>query len=253
MGGVALVTGGTSGIGYACAKQLHDSGFRVVITGRDEVKLDKTLAEQPAWAGYVNDVRDRHAVRDLVTTVAAAHGPIEVLVNNAGRGGGGPIATISDELWLDVIETDLNSVFWVTRAVLNECPTIRGASGRIINIASTGGKQGVPYGTPYSAAKAGVIGFTKALAKELAATGATVNAVCPGYVETPMAVSIRESYSSMQGISESEVLANFEAKIPLGRYSTPEEVAGMVGYLAGPAAASVTAQAINVCGGLGSY
>ncbi len=253
MGGVALVTGGTSGIGYACAKQLHDNGFQVVVTGREQTKLDKTLTEQPGLAGYVNDVCDREGVRELVAAVAREHGPIEVLVNNAGRGGGGPITTISDELWLDVIETDLNSVFWMTRAVLSECPSIRSTSGRIINISSTSGKQGVPFGTPYSAAKAGVIGFTKALAKELAPTGATVNAVCPGYVETPMAVSIRESYSALQGISEEEVLANFEAKIPLGRYSTPEEVAAMVGYLAGPSAASVTAQALNVCGGLGIY
>lgn len=253
MGGVALVTGGTSGIGYACAQSLHANGFQVVITGRDQTKLDKALAEQPGLTGYTNDVRHRDGVRELVVTVATDHGPIEVLVNNAGRGGGGPITTITDELWLDVIETDLNSVFWMTRAVLNECPGICSTSGRIINIASTSGKQGVPFGTPYSAAKAGVIGFTKALAKELAPFGTTVNAVCPGYVETPMAVSIRQSYAAMLGTSEEEVLANFESKIPLGRYSTPEEVAAMVAYLAGPVAASVTAQALNVCGGLGIY
>ncbi|WP_416382112.1 SDR family NAD(P)-dependent oxidoreductase [Nocardia higoensis] len=250
---MALVTGGTSGIGYACAKQLHLQGFTVVVTGRDKTKLDDTLASVPGLSGYVNDVRDRGAVRELVATITTEYGPIQVLVNNAGRGGGGPITAITDELWLDVIDTDLNSVFWMTRAVLEKSPSIRNPAGRIINIASTGGKQGVPFGTPYSAAKAGVIGFTKALAKELAPTGATVNAVCPGYVETPMAVSIRQSYAQMQNRSEDEVLADFEAKIPLGRYSTPDEVAAMVTYLAGPAAGSVTAQALNVCGGLGIY
>lgn len=253
MGGVALITGGTSGIGFACARQLHAAGFKVVVTGRDQARLDRALGDEPGLVGYVNDVRDRSAVRALVATVASEQGPIEVLVNNAGRSGGGPVAAISDELWLDVIDTNLNSVFWVTRAVLAVCPGIRSTTGRIINIASTGGKQGVPFGTPYSAAKAGVIGLTKALAKELAPTGATVNAVCPGYVDTPMALSIQQSYSQLQGISEDEVLANFKAKIPLGRYSTPDEVAAMVAYLAGPAAASVTAQALNVCGGLGSY
>lgn len=253
MGGLALVTGGTSGIGYSCALQLQNAGFDVVVTGRDESKLDRVIASEPGLTGYVNDVRDRAAVHDLVTTIVTDHGPIEVLVNNAGRGGGGPITTITDELWLDVINTDLSSVFWVTRSVLAQSPSIQSTTGRIINIASTGGKQGVPFGTPYSAAKAGVIGFTKALAKELAPTGVTVNAVCPGYVETPMAVSIRESYAEMQGVSEHQVLKEFESKIPLGRYSTPDEVAAMVTYLAGPSAASITAQAINVCGGLGIY
>ncbi|MBY4130121.1 SDR family oxidoreductase [Rhodococcus fascians] len=253
MGALALVTGGTSGIGYSCARQLRDAGYRVVVTGRDQDKLDRAIETMPGVFGYTNDVRDRAAVRTLISAVVSDHGPIDVLVNNAGRGGGGPIATITDELWLDVIETDLNSVFWVTRAVLTESPSIQCSDGRIINIASTGGKQGVPYGTPYSAAKAGVIGFTKALAKELAPTGLTVNAVCPGYVETEMAASIRQSYATMQGVSEEQILKDFESKIPLGRYSSPDEVAAMVTYLASPSAASVTAQALNVCGGLGIY
>ncbi|SDR10599.1 ketoreductase [Tsukamurella pulmonis] len=253
MGALALVTGGTSGIGYSCAQQLRDAGFRVVVTGRRQDKLDRVVDGMPGIGGYVNDVRDRAAVQTLVSAVVAEHGPIDILVNNAGRGGGGPIATITDDLWLDVIETDLNSVFWVTRAVLIASPSIRRSTGRIINIASTGGKQGVPFGTPYSAAKAGVIGFTKALAKEVAPTGLTVNAVCPGYVETPMAVEIRESYAQMRGVSEEKIMQEFESKIPLGRYSSPEEVASMVTYLASPSAASVTAQALNVCGGLGIY
>jgi len=125
--------------------------------------------------------------------------------------------------------------------------------GRIINIASTAGKQGVVLGAPYSASKHGVVGFTKALGNELAPTGITVNAVCPGYVETPMAEAVRQRYAQAWQISEDEVLAKFQAKIPLGRYSTPEEVAGLVGYLTTETAASITSQALNVCGGLGNF
>ncbi|MEV5981899.1 SDR family NAD(P)-dependent oxidoreductase [Streptomyces sp. NPDC052114] len=256
---IALVTGGTSGIGFAIAHALVTDGCKVIIVGRDAGRLHLALnslrAEDDSFDvdGYTCDVRDREAVRIMVEELVRDHGAPRVLVNNAGRGGGGVTAELSDDLWLDVIETNLNSVFWVTRAVVAASEPIRQPTGRIINIASTGGKQGVPFGAPYSASKAGVIGFTKALAKEYAAGGPTVNAVCPGYVETPMAQDIRRSYAQLNDVTEEQVLANFEAKIPLGRYSTPEEVAAMVRYLVGPLAASVTAQALNVCGGLGSY
>jgi ketoreductase len=141
----------------------------------------------------------------------------------------------------------------MTREVLNAGGMRAGGRGRIINIASTAGKQGVVLGAPYSASKHGVVGFTKALGNELAPTGITVNAVCPGYVETPMAQRVRQGYAAAWQITEEDVLEKFQAKIPLGRYSTPEEVAGLVGYLASDSAASITAQAINVCGGLGNF
>ncbi|ONF74392.1 SDR family NAD(P)-dependent oxidoreductase [Amycolatopsis keratiniphila] len=252
---VAIVTGGTSGIGLATVRALAADGIEVVLCGRTEERVSATAKELHSEgvnvAGYPCDVRDRDAVQTFVDTVAERHGAPSVLVNNAGRGGGGPTAHIADDLWLDAVDTNLNSVFWVTRAVLNAGGMA--ADGRIVAIASTGGKQGVPFGAPYSAAKAGVIGFTKALAKELAPTGTTVNAVCPGYTETPMAVDVREQYAAMQNSTPDAVLAQFEAKIPLGRYSTPDEVAAMVRYLVSPEAASVTAQALNICGGLGSF
>ena len=188
-----------------------------------------------------------------MTAAVDRYGPIDVVVNNAGRNGGGVTADISDELWSDVIDTNLNSVFLVTREVLTTGGLRHRDWGRIINIASTGGKQGVVLGAPYSASKHGVIGFTKALGNELAKTGITVNAVCPGYVETPMAQRVRAGYADHWGIPETEVLDRFRAKIPLGRYSTPDEVAGLVGYLVTDSAAPITAQAINVCGGLGTY
>ncbi|MDQ3787558.1 MAG: SDR family oxidoreductase, partial [Actinomycetota bacterium] len=108
-------------------------------------------------------------------------------------------------------------------------------------------------GAPYSASKHGVVGFTKALGNELAPTGITVNAVCPGYVETPMAQRVRQGYAAAYNATEEEILAKFQAKIPLGRYATPEEVASFVGYLASEESAAITSQALNVCGGLGNF
>lgn len=143
-------------------------------------------------------------------------------------------------------------MFLLTREVLLHGGLVEAGHGRIINIASTAGKQGVLMGAPYSASKHGVVGFTRALGKELAPVGVTVNAVCPGYVETPMAEQVRQGYAAAWNTTEDFVQEQFESKIPLGRYSTPEEVAGLVGYLTTESAASITAQAINVCGGLGS-
>lgn len=254
---VALITGATSGIGLAVAQALGDAGIRVFITSRNADNVAATVKELTARGieadGVSADVRSAEDINRAVTAAVDRFGPIDILVNNVGRSGGGVTSQISDELWYDVIETNLHSVFRVTREVLTTGGLGDKPVGRIINIASTGGKQGVVLGAPYSASKHAVVGFTKALGLELAKTGITVNAVCPGYVETPMAQRVREGYAAVWGTTEDEVLTRFNAKIPLGRYSTPEEVAGMVGYLITDAAAPITAQAINVCGGLGNY
>ncbi|MGW7571672.1 3-oxoacyl-ACP reductase FabG [Streptomyces tendae] len=254
---VALVTGATSGIGLAAARLLAQQGHRVFIGARDADNVAATVKEFRGEGldvgGTSVDVRSSDAVRDFVQAAVDALGTIDVLVNNAGRSGGGVTADIADELWADVIETNLNSVFRVTREVLNTGGMRHKDRGRIINIASTAGKQGVVLGAPYSASKHGVVGFTKALGNELAPTGITVNAVCPGYVETPMAQRVRQGYAAAYDTDEAAILEKFQAKIPLGRYSTPEEVAGLVGYLASDTAASITAQALNVCGGLGNF
>ena len=255
--GTALVTGGSSGIGLAVTRALADRGTRVYLCSRDAEDVARTVKELRGDGlevdGRACDVRSPEQVRELVEAAVGAYGPIDVLVNNAGRSGGGPTAQITDELWLDVIDTNLHSVFRVTREVLTTGGMLARPGGRIINIASTGGKQGVALGAPYSASKAGVIGFTKAVGKELAPKGITVNAVCPGYVETRMARQVRQGYAAAWNTSEDAVLENFQGKIPLGRYSTPQEVAGLVVYLTEPVAASITAQALNVCGGLGNY
>lgn len=256
-GRVALITGATSGIGLATARRLARSGHRVYICARNRTAIENTVKDLRAAGhqadGAVCDVSDVAQIELLVRAATNRFGPISVLVNNAGRSGGGITAELPDELWFNVININLNSVFLVTRRVLTMGGMLDLGHGRIINIASTGGKQGVVLGAPYSASKHGVVGFTKALGLELAKSGITVNAVCPGYVETAMAQRVRATYASIWGISEEDVLTRFNAKIPMGRYSTPEEVAAMVDYLASDDATAVTAQALNVCGGLGNY
>ncbi|HEY5834818.1 3-oxoacyl-ACP reductase FabG [Streptomyces sp.] len=254
---VAVVTGGTSGIGRAVVELLAAQGHRVFLGARGAENVAATVKQLREEGldvdGAVVDVCSERAVEDFVQAAVDVYGTVDVLVNNAGRSGGGPTADISDELWYDVIETNLNSVFRMTREVLNTGGMRRKDRGRIVNIASTAGKQGVVLGAPYSASKHGVVGFTKALGNELAPTGITVNAVCPGYVETPMAQRVREGYAAAYHTTEAAILEKFQAKIPLGRYSTPQEVAGLVGYLVSDAAASITSQALNVCGGLGNF
>ncbi|WP_217139874.1 3-oxoacyl-ACP reductase FabG [Streptomyces sp. AC627_RSS907] len=254
---VAVITGATSGIGLAAARLLGGQGHRVFIGARNAENIAATVKELQDEGldvdGAVVDVRDTESVNGWIQAAVDRFGTVDVVVNNAGRSGGGPTADIADELWDDVIDTNLNSVFRVTRAALTIGGLRAKDRGRIINVASTAGKQGVVLGAPYSASKHGVVGFTKALGNELAPTGITVNAVCPGYVETPMAQRVRQGYAAAYETSEEAILEKFQAKIPLGRYSTPEEVAGLIGYLASDTAASITSQALNVCGGLGNF
>ncbi|MER7706508.1 SDR family NAD(P)-dependent oxidoreductase [Kitasatospora sp. NPDC097605] len=255
--GSAVVTGGTSGIGLAVARHLGAAGYRVFIGARDEAVVEATVKElvgEGVQAGGARlDVRDVRSAGEFTAAAVERFGPVEVLVNSAGRGGGGTTAELADELWEAVIDTNLNGTFRMTREVLTTGRMRELDRGRIINIASTGGKQGVVLAAPYSASKHGVVGLSKALGLELAKTGITVNAVCPGFVETPMAEEVRKGYAAVWDTTPEDVLRRFEARIPLGRYTTPEEVAGLVGYLTTDLAASVTAQAINVCGGLGNY
>ncbi|OHV71766.1 3-oxoacyl-ACP reductase FabG [Pseudofrankia sp. BMG5.36] len=254
---VALVTGATSGIGLEIAATLARNDTAVFLCSRTPeavAAIAKDLRSQGHTVdGCDCDVRSPEQIRDLVRRAVDRFGPVDVLVNNAGRPGGGETSDISDELWLDVLDTNLTSVFRVTKEVLTSGGMLERKRGRIINIASTGGKQGVVHAAPYSASKHGVVGFTKALGLELAKIGITVNAVCPGFVETPMAERVREHYSAIWGVDVDETHSRITGRVPIGRYVEPAEVAAMVQYLISPLAAAVTAQALNVCGGLGNY
>ncbi len=255
---VALVTGATSGIGLEVARALAAAGDRVFICSRTPESVSATVkglreAGHADVDGVACDVTSPQEIDCLVDACTSTFGPIDILVNNAGRPGGGATAEIDDDMWTDVIATNLTSVFLVTKRVLGRGGMLERRSGRIISIASTGGKQGVVHAAPYSASKHGVVGFTKALGLELAQAGITVNAVCPGFVETPMAERVREHYAAIWGVTANEAYNRITGRVPIGRYVTPEEVAAMVLYLASPAASSVTAQALNVCGGLGNY
>ncbi|MEV6674553.1 3-oxoacyl-ACP reductase FabG [Streptomyces sp. NPDC051162] len=254
---VALVTGATSGIGLEITRRLAGLGARTFICARDEARPAGVLKELRDEGldvdGTVCDVADAEQIRSFVRSAVERYGPVGILVNNAGRSGGGATAEIPDELWLDVININLTSVFLMTKEVLNTGRMKEQGRGRIINIASTGGKQGVVHAVPYSASKHGVVGLTKALGLELARTGITVNAVCPGFVETPMAEKVREHYAGIWGVSEEETFDRITNRVPMGRYVETREVAAMVEYLVSDDAAAVTAQALNVCGGLGNY
>jgi ketoreductase len=256
---LALITGATGDIGVAIARQLAGAGFALMLLARSSETLARTTialrragAEVPIESRAC-DVRDAGAVIALLDELAHAGVRLPVLVNCAGISGGGITADVADELWRDVIDTNLNGTFYVTKHALRLGLVPNG--GRIINIASTGGKQGVIHGAPYAASKHGVVGFTKSLGLELARTGSgiTVNAVCPGFVESAMAERVREHYARLWGTDVAEARRRVEERVPIGRYVTPDEVAAMVAYLASPAAAAVTAQALNVCGGLGNY
>jgi ketoreductase len=254
---VALITGATSGIGLSIARHIAGSGARTYICARDEGRLAETIKSLQDQGfdvdGTTCDVAQPEEIRQFVRGALDRYGPVDILVNNAGRPGGGATVDVSDDMWFDVINTNLNSVFLLTKEVLTTGGMLAKSRGRIVNIASTGGKQGVVFAAPYSASKHGVVGFTKALGLELARTGITVNAVCPGFVETPMAERVREHYAGIWQVSTDEAFDRVTARVPMGRYVEVEEVAAMVDYLLSDGAAAVTAQALNVCGGLGNY
>ena len=255
---VALVTGASSGIGLSIARALAPT-FRVALLSSNARRLDQAkehIAHQVGYADLVcvqADVTERDEVIAAVDLVISHFGDIDVLVNCAGIGGGGVTQDFADESWLQMINTNLTSVFRVTSAVLQKSRMLENRWGRIINVASTGGKQGVMYAAAYSASKHGVVGFTKSLGLELAKTGVTVNAVCPGFVETPLSERARSNYARLWNCTVEDAKQRIEQRIPLGRYVETDEVASFVAYLASDATNAIIAQAINVCGGLGNY
>jgi 3-oxoacyl-[acyl-carrier protein] reductase len=237
----ALVTGGSRGIGRAVCIKLAGMGYNMLINYRsneNEARQTLALVKEKGVDGEILqfDVSDAADVKTKLGGWMEANEDkvIEVLVNNAGIREDGLMMWMKDEQWDNVINTNLDGFFYVTRLVVNSM--LMKKFGRIINIVSLSGLKGLPGQVNYSAAKAGVIGATKALAQEIGRKGITVNAVAPGFIKTDMT----------EGLNESEL----KAMIPLKRFGLPEEVAAIVGFLASAEAAYITAEVISVNGGL---
>ena len=240
-GRVALVTGGTRGIGLAIARLLADDGASVVVSGRDPGRLESAAKELEALGAsalaVAADAGKREDADRLVEATRERFGRIDVLVNNAGITRDQLLVRMKDDDWDQVMETNLRGVFLMTRAVGKVM--MRQKSGRMINISSTAGAMGNPEQVNYSAAKAGVIGLSKAAARELAHWNILVNVVAPGLIETDMTATI--SAEAREGLMQ---------QVPLKRIGTAREVAEVVRFLAGDAAGYITGQVIHVNGGL---
>jgi len=240
-GRVAIVTGGNRGIGLAIARLLAEDGASVVVSGRDAARLDAAVKELESLGapalGVPADATKREDADRLVEVTRERFGRIDVLVNNAGITRDQLLVRMKDDDWDQVLDTNLRGVFLMIRAVGKVM--MRQKSGRIINIASTAGAMGNPGQVNYSAAKAGVIGLTKATGRELAHWNILVNAVAPGLIETDMAAAI-----------PAEAREAMLQQIPLKRIGQGREVAEVVRFLAGDGASYITGQTIHVNGGL---
>ncbi len=239
----AVVTGGGSGIGAAVAASLLKEGHRVTLMGRNLQRLQEQQQRLGEVAVQVCDVGDEASVQ----AAFAAVGPVDILINNAGQVETAPLARTSLEAWQRMLNVNLTGTFLCSRAVI---PAMRERGfGRIVNVASTAGLKGYAYVAAYCAAKHGVVGLTRALALELAKSGVTVNAVCPGYTETEIVATAIANIQAKTGRAADEARAELSKANPQGRLIAPEEVAASVLWLTRPEAGGINGQAIAVCGG----
>lgn len=247
----AVVTGAGRGIGRATALALAISGCDLVISARTLLDLESLASEIEAMGRrcvvLACDVTDADAVASMSEQAVAALGGIDVLVNNAGKGESHAFKNHPDELWHRMIAANLTSVYYVSKAFVPHMIACGG--GRIVNIASTAAKVGEKYIAAYTAAKHGVLGLTRSLAAELVGYGITVNAVCPGFVDTPMTETSAANISQKTGMSIEQAKERLASGNPQKRLVQPEEVAAMVVYLASEAAKGINGQAINIDGG----
>ena len=235
MARVALVTGGTRGIGKAISARLKADGCKVAANYAGNSEAAEATAKELGVKVYKWDVGDEARCKDGIAQVVEDLGPVDILVNNAGITRDGLFHKMSVEKWRDVLRVDLDSLFYMTRPVI-EGMRERGF-GRIINISSINGQKGQVGQVNYSAAKAGMIGFTKALAQECASKGVTVNCVAPGYIDTDMVAAVPE-----------DVLKKIIATIPVGRLGKAEEIAHAVSFLASDGAAFMTGATLTMNG-----
>lgn len=238
----AIITGSTRGIGLAIAEKLASLGANIVITGTKQDVCDavaKQLNEKytSTVIGVQTDVRSEESIQTLIKTASEQFGAIHILVNNAGITKDNLLLRMKPEDFTDVIETNLNSVFHTIKTILK--PMLKQKYGRIINITSVVGIMGNPGQCNYAASKAGVIGFTKSIAKEVGSKGITINAVAPGFIETDMIKSLPEDY-----------INNIIQSVPLKRLGTPDDVSSLVAFLASDHASYITGQAISIDGGI---
>lgn len=250
-GKIALVTGGGSGIGKSIALKLAKNGAKVAIASRTLAKVEQAAEELKKLSltalPIAMDVRNKADVERGVDAIGSTWGPVHILVNNAGISGLSMISDPDDARWHDIIDTNLNGMYLVTKAVLKTMPDHAG--GRVINISSVLGKFGVPGYTAYCTTKHGMIGFTRALALEVVGRGITVNTICPGWVDTEMAtLGINETAAHL-GVTPEEFRAQATTAVPIKRFLDTDEIAEFVGYIASDAARGITGQAMNVCGG----
>jgi NAD(P)-dependent dehydrogenase (short-subunit alcohol dehydrogenase family) len=242
----ALITGGGTGIGAAIARALAGAGAAVSLSGRRKAPLDEVAASLPKATAVAADVTRETDCDAMVAAARAANGPIDIVIANAGMVESAPAGKIDLGHWQRMIEGNLTGAFLTVRAALGD---VTRGKGRIVFVASTAGLKGYPYVAAYCAAKHGVVGLMRALSVELAGKGVTVNAVCPGYTETPLLDASVDKISAKTGRPADDARAALAKDNAHGRLITPDEVAQAVLWLCSPAAQSINGQAIAIAGG----
>jgi NAD(P)-dependent dehydrogenase (short-subunit alcohol dehydrogenase family) len=245
--GHAVVTGGGAGIGLAIARRLAREGHGVTIMGRSAETLAEAAASIPNGGAEVCDVTDDASVVAALAKAESARGPVRVLVNNAGAVTTAPFEKTGLEAWSAALDVNLLGAVRMTRTAL---PSLKAHDwARVVNVASTAGLKPYAYVTPYVASKHALVGLTRALALELATSGVTVNAVCPGYTRTAIIERAIDTIAARTGRDAAAAEAVFTGANPQGRLVTPEEVADAVAWLASPAAGAVNGIALSISGG----